>query len=99
MKNLSRNKKKGKHTDDDGWTTINVNSNHKPKRMDHKQTMIKSIISTINIYPQNVKKGAPEAKIDLPTRENRYTLPEEDTTQEEEEKKLRKIRSSNKNKK
>jgi hypothetical protein len=82
-KNSRKNKKneltrimcnnKGKHTDEYeyGWTTIDVNSNFKPKTKNSKQTAIVSIIATINIDTKTVRKGAPEAKIDPPERENR----------------------------
>jgi hypothetical protein len=99
MENSSRNKKNGtvgimcsrnndkhKHTNEEGWTTVDAQSNRKPKTTNNKQALFESIISTINMDLTTVKKGAPEAKIDSPMRENRCTLPEEIKTQEEEDK-------------
>jgi hypothetical protein len=81
---------KGKHTAEYeyGWTTIDANSNQKSKTENSKQTSIKSIIATINIDTRTVRKGAPEAKIDPPERENRCTLPDELMKKKDEENKL-----------
>ena len=79
----SRNK--DKHTDEEGWTAIDVNGNRKPKMMNNKQPIMESIISTINIEKTVVKKEAAKAVMELPTRENRYTLTEEIIRQETEE--------------
>jgi hypothetical protein len=94
MENSSRNKKnekvgimcsrnKDEYTDEHGWTTIDNNSSRKPKKINSKRTQIKSIISTIDIDPLTDNKGAPEARIDSPMRENSSSLPEEITKQEE----------------
>jgi hypothetical protein len=82
----SGNNYEDKHTDEEGWTTVDAQSNRKPKTTNNKRTLFESIISTINIDLTTVKKGAPEAKIDSPMRENRCTLAEEIKTQEEEDK-------------
>jgi hypothetical protein len=95
MENSSRNKKSelvrimctnntDKHTDEEGWTTIDVNSSRKPKTKNNKQTLLESIISTINIETNNDKNGAPKVTVDSPTRNNRYTLSEATNKQEEE---------------
>ena len=57
----------------------------KPKMMNNKQPIMESIISTINIEKTEVKKEAAKAVMELPTRENRYTLTEEIIRQETEE--------------
>ena len=75
----SRNK--DKHTDEEGWTAIDVNGNRKPKMMNNKQP----IIDTINIEKKVIKKEAAKAVMELPTRENRYTLTEEVIRQETDE--------------
>ena len=75
----SRNK--DKHTDEEGWTAIDVNGNRKPKMMNNKQP----IIDTINIEKKVIKKEAAKAIMKLPTRENRYTLTEEVIRQETDE--------------
>jgi hypothetical protein len=95
-KNLSRNKKneqvgimcsrnKEEHIDEHGWTTIDKNSSHKPKKTTSKQTLIESIISTINIETKTNKNGAPEAQINPPTRKIVCYLQEEMVKQGEEE--------------
>jgi hypothetical protein len=95
-KNSSRNKKneqvgimcsrnKEEHTDEHGWTTINNNSSRKHKKMFSKQTLIKSIISTIDIETKTNKNGAPEAQINSTTRKIVCSLPEEIIKQEEDE--------------
>ena len=92
MENSSRNKKnvttgvmcsrnKDKHTDEEGWTAIDVNGNRKPKMMNNKQP----IIDTINIEKKVIKKEAAKAIMELPTRENRYTLTKEVIRQETDE--------------
>jgi hypothetical protein len=65
------------HTDEQGWTTIETNSGRKPKAENSNQSSIDSIIATINVDINKFLKGAPEAKIDSPTRENRCTVPDE----------------------
>ena len=75
----SRNK--DKHTDEEGWTAIDVNGNRKPKMMNNKQP----IIDTINIEKKVIKKEAAKAIMELPTRENRYTLTKEVIRQETDE--------------
>jgi hypothetical protein len=62
------------HTDDQGWTTISADSNRKPKTMTINQSYIDSIIATINVDVNKFLKGAPEAKIDSPIRNNRCTI-------------------------
>jgi hypothetical protein len=79
----SRNKEE--HTDDHGWTTIENNSNRKPKKTNSKQTSIESIISNIDIATKTNKNGAPEAHINSPTRKIVCSLPEEIVKQGEEE--------------
>jgi hypothetical protein len=66
------------YTNEQGWTTIEVNSNsnRKPKSKISKQSSVDSIISTINVDFNILRKGAPEAKIDSPLRENRCTVPD-----------------------
>ena len=61
-------------------TTIDVNSSNRPKMMNKKHSIIQSIISTINIETEVVKKEAAKAIVELPTRENRCTLTEEITS-------------------
>jgi hypothetical protein len=72
------------NNDEQGWTTIDVNgkSNRKPKSKTNRQSSIDSIITTINVDFIKVVKGAPEAKIDSPTRENRCTIPDEKSKQQ-----------------
>lgn len=48
--------------------------------MNKKHSIIQSIISTINIETEVVKKEAAKAIVELPTRENRCTLTEEITS-------------------
>ena len=62
------------HTDDQGWTTISADSKRKPKTMTINQSYIDSIIATINVDVNKFLKGAPEAKIDSPIRNNRCTI-------------------------
>ena len=69
------NKNNG-HTDDQGWTTISATSNRKPKTKINQQPNIDSVIASINLDTRVVRKGAPEAKIESPVRENRCTVPE-----------------------
>jgi hypothetical protein len=93
MENSSRNKKNGQneligsrnndeHTDENGWTKIGIKSNRKPKTKNAKQTSIDSVITTINVDPEIVQKGAPRAKIDSPIRNNRCTI-SDDTNDKE----------------
>ena len=60
-------------TDEQGWTTIETNRRRKPKSEITNQS-IDSIIATINVDINKFLKGAPEAKIDSPVRENRCTI-------------------------
>jgi hypothetical protein len=69
-------KDKKEHTDDQGWTTIASTSNRKPKTKTSQQSNIDSIIASINLDFKPVLKGAPEANIDSPIRENRCNIPE-----------------------
>jgi hypothetical protein len=62
------------HTDEQGWTTIEANSRRKPKSKNINQSSIDSIIATINVEFNKFLKGAPEAKIDSPARDNRCTI-------------------------
>ena len=93
MENSSSNKKnekhdiigsrnKDKHTEEYGWTTIGINSSRKPKTKNEMPTPIDSVITTININPKIVKKGAPEAQIDSPIRNNRCTLSDDNKGKE-----------------
>jgi hypothetical protein len=66
----------GEHTDEQGWTTIEANGSRKPKTNNREHTFIDSIISSINIETTTVTKGAPEARMESPTRERRCTLPD-----------------------
>jgi hypothetical protein len=68
----SRNK--DKHTKEYGWTKIGINSNRKPNTKNETPTLIDSVITTININPKIVQKGAPKAQIDSPIRYNRCTI-------------------------
>jgi hypothetical protein len=87
VKNSKRKKEKGqdtkiigsrygKHTDDQGWTTIEANKSRKPKTKDKQSTVIDSIISSIDIELKLVKNGAPGARVESPTRVNRCTVPD-----------------------
>jgi hypothetical protein len=77
-----RNKHEGKmcssnnkeQTDELGWTTVSADSNRKPKTKNINQSYIDSIIATINVDINKFLKGAPEAKIDSPVRNNRCTI-------------------------
>jgi hypothetical protein len=85
MENSSRNKKneydakmcsrqeeeEEKHTKDQGWTTIDTNSNRKPKSRTNNNTTIDSIISSIDVEFNIDTNGTLEASIDSPIRENR----------------------------
>jgi hypothetical protein len=85
MENSSRNKKneydakmcsrqeeeEEKHTKDQGWTTIDTNSNRKPKSRTNNNTTIDSIISSIDVEFNIDKNGTLEASIDSPIQENR----------------------------
>jgi hypothetical protein len=88
VENSSRNKKneydekmcsrqEGKHTDEQGWTTIEAKK-RKPNSKTSNKTTIDSIISTINIEFNIDKNGTLEATIDSPIRKNRCIIP--DTT-------------------
>jgi hypothetical protein len=79
------NRNKDKHTDEDGWTTIDAHNNRKPKKKNKKQTLIESNKSAINVGPKIDRKKDPEAQIETSIRENKYTSTEEITKQEEEE--------------
>jgi len=68
-----------KHTDEQGWTTIETNSNRKPKTNSSNNSTIDSIISSINIEFTTGKKGAQEVNINSPIRENRCTIPDKVT--------------------
>jgi hypothetical protein len=82
MEENRQNKNEGKmcssnnkeHTDDQGWTTISADSRRKPKSETINQPSIDSIIATINVDINKFLKGAPEAKIDSPVRDNRCTI-------------------------
>jgi hypothetical protein len=109
MENSSRNKKNrtvvlmcnrnnDKHTDEDGWTTIETNSNRKSKKTNNNKTLIEATIYNTKVDKKNVKKGDTEEKIELLIRGNRYTLTEEINTQEEGETKTEETDKKNKNK-
>jgi hypothetical protein len=72
-----------KHTDDQGWTTIDANSNRKPKSETNQHSTIDSIITSIDIDLEIIKNGSTEAKIDSPVRENRCTIPDATYKQKE----------------
>jgi hypothetical protein len=82
LKENRQNKHEGKmcssnnkeHTDEQGWTTISVDSNRKPKTKTTNHPYIDSIIATINVDINKFLKGAPEAKIDSPVRKNRCII-------------------------
>jgi hypothetical protein len=67
------------HTDEQGWTTIETNRRRKPNPKTINQS-IDSIIATINVDINQFLKGAPEAKIDSPIRENRCTIADTSNT-------------------
>jgi hypothetical protein len=58
-----------------GCTAIEANGSRKTKTKNREQTIIDSIISSINIELKIVKNGAPEAKIESPVRKSRCTIP------------------------
>jgi hypothetical protein len=78
IENSSRNKKneivemmcskqEGKqHTNDQGWTKIDSQSKRKPKSKTNNNTIIDSIISSIDIELNIDTKGTVETKIDSP---------------------------------
>jgi hypothetical protein len=70
------NKQYDKHTNDQGWTTIEAKDKRKPKLTISKHTIIDSIISSIDIEFNIDKNGTLEATIDSPVRENRCTIPD-----------------------
>jgi hypothetical protein len=87
MENSSRNKKneydvkmcsrqEDKHTNDQGWTTIDTNSNCKPKSKTNNNTTFVSIISSIDVEFNIDTNGTLEANIDSPIRENRCIVPD-----------------------
>jgi hypothetical protein len=87
MENSSRNKKneydvkmcsrqEDKHTNDQGWTTIDTNSNRKPKSKTNNNTTIDSIISSIDVEFNIDTNGTLEANIASPTRKNRCIVPD-----------------------
>jgi hypothetical protein len=86
VENLMNNKKNeydetmcsrqdGKHTDEQGWTTIDANK-PKPKSKTSNKITIDSIISTTDIEFSIDKNGTLEATIDSPIRENRCIVPD-----------------------
>jgi hypothetical protein len=86
MENSSRNKKneydekmcskqESKHTNEQGWTTIEAKK-RKPKSKTSNKATIDSIISTIDIEFNIDKKGTLEATIDSPIRKNRCIIPD-----------------------
>jgi hypothetical protein len=79
-KKMYSNKDRKEHTDEQGWTTIEANSNRKAKSEISNHSSIDSIIATINVDINQFSKGAPEAKIDSPTRENRCIISDETRT-------------------
>jgi hypothetical protein len=66
----------GEHTDEQGGTTIEAYGSRKPKTNNREQTFIDSIISSINIETTIVTNGAPEARIESPTRKSRCNMPD-----------------------
>jgi hypothetical protein len=87
VKKLKKNKKneydekmcsrqEAKHTNDQGWTTIDANSKHKPKSTNSKHTTINSIISSIDIEFNIDTNGTLEAKIVSPVQKNHCTTPD-----------------------
>jgi hypothetical protein len=88
MENSSRNKKnehddkmcsrrqEEQHTNDQGWTTIDMNSKRKPKSKTSNKTTIDSIISTIDVEFNIDTNGTLEATIDSPVRKNVCTVPD-----------------------
>jgi hypothetical protein len=69
-------KNTNKNTNGQGWTTTDVNSKRKPKSMASSNTIIDSIISSINIECNIDTNGTIEAKIDSPVSNNRCTIPD-----------------------
>jgi hypothetical protein len=59
-------KQEDKHTNEQGWTTIDVNGKRKRKCTTGRNTTIDSIISTIDIESNIDTNGTLEAKIDSP---------------------------------
>jgi hypothetical protein len=68
-------KQEGKHTNEQGWTTIEANK-RKPKSKISNKITIDSIISTINIECNIDPNGSLEATINSPIRENRCIVPD-----------------------
>jgi hypothetical protein len=66
-KNIPKNK---------GWTTIDTNSNCKPKSRTNNNTTIDSIITSIDVEFNIDTNGALEANIDSPIRKNRCIVPD-----------------------
>jgi hypothetical protein len=64
-----------KHTNEQGWTTIDANK-RKPKNKTSNNITLDSIISTIDIEFNIDTNGTLEATIDSPIRENRCVVPD-----------------------
>jgi len=64
------------HTNEQGWTRIDSNSDRKPKSMTNQHSTIDSIIASIDMDFNTRKNGALEANIDSPVRENICTIPD-----------------------
>jgi hypothetical protein len=64
-----------KHTNEQGWTTIEANK-RKPKSKTSNNITLDSIISTIDIEFNIDTNGTLEATIDSPIRENRCVVPD-----------------------
>jgi hypothetical protein len=92
VKMCSRQEDKQQHTNDQGWTTIETNSKHKPKSKNSRGTSIGSIISSIDINFNIDKNGTLEATIDSPARENRCTIPNTANTNNKTKQELNKQR-------
>jgi hypothetical protein len=70
LKMCSRLEEEEKHTNDQGWATIDTNSNRKPKSRTNNNATIDSIISSIDVEFNIDTNGTLEANIDSPIREN-----------------------------
>ena len=103
MENSKRNKKietigsmcsrtDDKHTDEDGWTTIDVNNNRKPKKNNSKKISIETNKSVINVGPKIDEKGDTKAQTETSIGGDKSTTTEEITKQQEEEMKNEKQR-------
>jgi hypothetical protein len=79
-KKMCSSRQEAKHTNDQGWTTIDANSKRKPKSTNSEHTTINSTISSIDIefnIEFNIDtNGTLEAKIDSPVQKNHCTIPD-----------------------